>query len=138
MNWSPRFTLTPAIARGLMQIKAARALMDYTLLSTAAEAELPAHARVRAMHYSTYIEGNRLTMSQAKAAISDADLQIAGGERNVFERMTRNLLKDWVEDGWQEVADPSCRARSYRLSAKYRQYIGSLSAMVQGGEKNEQ
>ena len=93
--WTPKFTLTPAIAGGLMQIEAARALVDHTPLPPAAENEL----RVR---------------------------------------MTRNLLKDWVEDGWLEVANPSRRARSYRLSAKYRQYIGSLSAMIPGGEKNEQ
>jgi len=85
LAWSPRFTLTPAIARGLMQIEAARALVDHTPLSPAAEAELRAHARVRAVHYSTYIEGNRLTMSQAKAVMADAKLQIAGRERDVSE-----------------------------------------------------
>ena len=52
-------------------------------------------------------------------------------ELGLSERMARNLLKDWVKDGWLEVADPSRRARSYRLSAKYRQYIGSLSAITQ-------
>ena len=52
------------------------------------------------------------------------------------ERMARNLLKDWVEDGWLQVSNPSRRARAYSLSAKYRQYIGSLSAMLQGREKN--
>jgi len=45
------------------------------------------------------------------------------------ERMARNLLKQWVEDGWLEIADPSRRARNYTLSATYRQYIGSLSAI---------
>jgi Fic family protein len=83
--WSPRFTLTSAIARGLMQIEAARALVDHTPLSPAAEAELRAHARVRAVHYSTFIEGNRLTMSQAKAVMIDSKLQIADRERDVSE-----------------------------------------------------
>jgi len=58
-------------------------------------------------------------------------------ERRLSERMARNLLKDWVKDGWLEVANPSRRARSYSLSAKYRQYIGSLSAMPDGGNENE-
>ena len=99
-SWSPRFTLTPAIARGLMQIEAARALVEHTTIPPAAEAELRAHARVRAVHYSTFIEGNRLTMSQAKAAISDANLQIAGRERDVSEvRNYWNALlrvEDWA------------------------------------------
>ena len=100
-GWAPRYVLTPAIARGLMQIEAARALVDHTPLPPAAEAELRAHARVRAVHYSTYIEGNRLTMSQAKAAIADANLQIAGRERDVSEvRNYWNALlrvEEWAE-----------------------------------------
>jgi Fic family protein len=59
-------------------------------------------------------------------------------ELGLSERTARNLLGTWVNDGWLEVANPSRRARSYGLSAEYRQYIGSLSAMPQGGEKNEQ
>jgi len=59
-------------------------------------------------------------------------------ELGLSEGMARNLLRAWMEDGWLEVTNPSRRARSYSLSAKYRQYIGSLSAIVQGGEKNEQ
>jgi Fic family protein len=53
------------------------------------------------------------------------------------QRMARNLLGTWVKEGWLEVANPSRRARSYSLSAKYRQYIGSLSAIIQDGEKKE-
>lgn len=114
--WSPRFTLTPAIARGLMQIEAARALVEHTPLPPAAEAELRAHARVRAVHYSTFIEGNRLTMSQAKAAIADANLQIAGRERDVSE--VRNywnaLLR--VED-WAQKKKPLTEELIKRLHA---------------------
>ncbi|NYT10878.1 MAG: Fic family protein [Methanosarcinales archaeon] len=115
-SWSPRFTLTPAIARGLMQIEAARALVEHTPLPPAAEAELRAHARVRAVHYSTVIEGNRLTMSQAKAAIADANLQIAGRERDVSE--VRNywnaLLR--VED-WAQKKKPLTEELIKRLHA---------------------
>ena len=58
-------------------------------------------------------------------------------ELGLSERTARNLLKGWTEDGWLEVADPSRRARAYSLSAIYRQYVGSLSATKEGGEKNE-
>jgi len=44
-------------------------------------------------------------------------------------RMARNLLKAWVDDGWLVVANPSKRKRAYGLSATYRQYIGSVTAM---------
>jgi Fic family protein len=39
------------------------------------------------------------------------------------QRMVRNLLQDWVADGWLLVADPSKRARAYELSAIYRQWL---------------
>jgi hypothetical protein len=218
--WSPRFTLTPAIARGLMQIEAARALVDRTSLSPSAKVAMRASARVRSSHFSTFIEGNRLTLEEAKAVISDEKIEIEGRERDVSEvrnywnallcveewarkkkplteelikrlhalveygprarptpyregqnaifetvrlkaercgaeghpakpealrrldhrarvvlglseRMVRNLLKGWVNDGWLEVADPSRRGRAYSLSAVYRQYIGSLSATTE-------
>ena len=68
--WQPRYALTPANARGVMAIEAARAVVETTPLPPAVEAELRHRAPVH--------------------------------------------------------------------SDRYRQYIGSLSAIVQGGEKNEQ
>ena len=61
-----------------------------------------------------------------KETITSADV---AGELGLSGRMARNLLADWVKDGWLVVIDTSRRARSYGLSAKYRQYVGSLSAM---------
>jgi hypothetical protein len=58
-------------------------------------------------------------------------------ELGLSECMARNLLKNWVEDGWVEITNPSRSARAYSLKALYRQYIGSLSAMPQGEEKND-
>ncbi len=75
-DWTPKFSITPSIARGLMQIEAARALVDHTPLSPAAEAELRAQARVYAAHYSTFIEGNRLTLAQAKQVVADEKVGI--------------------------------------------------------------
>ena len=75
-----------AIARGLMQIEAARALVDHTPLPPAAEAELRAHARVRAVHYSTFIEGNRLTTGPGKGGNGRRKgCKSAGRERDVSE-----------------------------------------------------
>ena len=47
------------------------------------------------------------------------------------DRTTRELLQKWTREGWLEIADPSRRARSYRLSAVYRQIIGGLSAVTE-------
>jgi Fic family protein len=99
-----------------MQIEAARVLVDHTPLPPSAEAELRAHARVRAVHYSTYIEGNRLTMSQAKAVMVDAKLQIAGRERDVSE--VRNYWNALLRvEEWAEKKKPLTEELIKRLHA---------------------
>jgi Fic family protein len=114
--WIPKYSITPAIARGLMQIEATRAMVDHTPLSPAAEAELRAHARVRAVHYSTIIEGNRLTISQAKAVMVDAKLQIAGRERDVSE--VRNYWNALLRvEEWAEKEKPLTEELIKRLHA---------------------
>jgi Fic family protein len=114
--WTPQYSITPSIARGLMQIEAARALVDHTPLSPAAKVELRANARVRAAYYSTYIEGNRLTMSQAKAVMVDAKLQIADRERDVSE--VRNYCSALLRvEEWAEKKKPLTEELIKRLHA---------------------
>jgi Fic family protein len=85
LAWTPPYTLTPTIVRGLMLIEAARALVDHTPLPPSAEAELRSRARVRAAHFSTFIEGNRLTLDEAHRVVADEQAEITGRERDVSE-----------------------------------------------------
>ncbi len=103
--WKPVYTISPAIAQGLMEIEAAKAVVDHTPLSPAIEAELRYKARIRSTHYSTRIEGNRLTLKQAQNVIEDKKKGKRLQRRDVME--VRNywdaLLK--VEDlAGKEVA----------------------------------
>ncbi len=83
--WNPRYSLTPAIAQGLMQIEASRVLVEHTPLPPAVEADLRHRARVRSTHYSTRIEGNRLTLDEAQQVIADRQTSFSGRERDVSE-----------------------------------------------------
>ncbi len=121
--WSPRFTLTPAIARGLMQIEAARALVDSTPLSPAAESELRARARVRAAHYSTFIEGNRLTLEEAQRVIKDERAEISGRERDVSE----------VRNYWNALLHVEEWARKNKPLTE--ELIKRLHALVENGPR---
>lgn len=115
-TWTPKYVLTPSIARCLMQIEAARALVDHTPLSPAAEAELRSRARVRAAHFSTFIEGNRLTLEEAKAVIANEKAEISGRERDVSEvRNYWNALLE-VED-WARKKKPLSERLIKRLHA---------------------
>ena len=73
--WQPNYTITPATASGLMEIEAARAV----------QAELRRRARVRSTHYSTRIEGNRLTLQEAQEVIEERRNTFRGRERDVAE-----------------------------------------------------
>jgi len=98
--WEPAYRISPNIARSLMDIEAARAVVENTPLSPAVEAELRHKARVRSSHYSTRIEGNRLTLKEAERVIAEPGAHFHGKERDVSE--VRNywdaLLKveDWA------------------------------------------
>lgn len=81
----PRYTLTPAIARWLMDIEAARAVVEHTPLPPAVEAELRRRARVRSTHYSTRIEGNRLTLAEAEQVVEGKRVAFQGREQDVGE-----------------------------------------------------
>lgn len=99
-SWNPAYTISPALARALMEIEAAKAVVENTPLPPAIEAELRHKARVRSTHYSTRIEGNRLTLKEAEQVIAKKNATFHGRERDVNE--VRNywdaLLKveDWA------------------------------------------
>ena len=50
-------------------------------------------------------------------------------------RMARVLLRDWVDEGWLAILDPSNRNRAYGLSANYRQFAGNAPATPAGGRR---
>ena len=82
-SWQPRFTIPPAIAQSLMRIEAARVAVAKTPLPPAAEEELRRRARLRSTHYSTRIEGNRLTLEEVEQVIAGRAIPVLGRERDV-------------------------------------------------------
>src|SRR6185295_5418713 len=101
--WQPRYTLTPAIARHLMEIEAARAVVEQLPLSPAVQSELRRQARIRSTHYSTRIEGNRLTLAEAERVIEGSRVELHGRERDAGEVRSywKALLRveEWAERG---------------------------------------
>jgi Fic family protein len=122
-SWTPKYTLTPAIASGLMQIEAARALVDHMPLPPAAEAELRARARVRAAHFSTFIEGNRLTLDEAQRVIANERAEVSGRERDVTE----------VRNYWNALLRVEDWARKKKPFAE--ELIKRLHALVENGPR---
>ena len=67
-----------------------------------------------------------LSLFAEKSEITSSDVMRS---LEISMRMARVLLTDWVQKGWLVVLNPSNRARSYGLTAIYRQYMNSLTAM---------
>ena len=123
MAWEPNFRFNSAITRALMDIEAAKAVIGQFHLSPFVLTELRHKARVRSTHYSTRIEGNRLTLKETIQVIEKKKANFHGRERDVSE--VRNyweaLLK--VED-WA--------ARKVELS---EDIIRRLHATVENGRR---
>jgi len=102
-TWQPQYTITSALARHLMDVEAARAIIAHTPLTPKAQAELRRRARLRSTHYSTRIEGNRLSLEETEHAISEATSTFRGRERDVLE--VRNYwnalirIEEWAAAG---------------------------------------
>ena len=101
--WQPKYSISPELAHRLMEIESARSAVEHITLPPAIEAELRQRARIRATHYSTRIEGNRLTLEEAEQVILEKNVAIQGRERDVREvRNYWNALirvEDWAAQG---------------------------------------
>ncbi len=84
MAFAPNFTISPKIAGALMRIEAARQAVGDLPITPAVLATLRETARLFSTHYSTMIEGNRLTQEEV-AEVIEARAHFPGRERDEKE-----------------------------------------------------
>jgi Fic family protein len=70
MSFEPKFTITPRIASSLMRIEAAKQAVEHLPITPSVLASLRESSRLLATHYSTMMEGNRLTQEQVTQVIA--------------------------------------------------------------------
>jgi len=81
--FSPVYTITPGITKALMSIEADRQAVADLPIDVQVLASLRETARLVSTHYSTQIEGNRLTQTQVKEVVAGA--RFPGRERDELE-----------------------------------------------------
>lgn len=105
------FELTPSIVRYLQTIERVRETVHLTVLSPAVVQVLRFQAIIRSTHYSTVIEGNRLTLKETEMAVQGGR-QFPGRERDVqeVERYYQALqqMEKWAEGG-QKITEERIR-----------------------------
>lgn len=84
MRFKPKFSITPKVATSLMRIEAARQAVADLPITPSVLATLRETARLYSTHYSTMIEGNRLTQEQVSKVIEQQE-HFAGRERDEKE-----------------------------------------------------
>jgi Fic family protein len=70
MAFAPRFTITNRITAALTLIERARGFLEAAKLSEDWIAEMQARALIREAHFTTHIEGTRLTLEQAERILA--------------------------------------------------------------------
>ena len=106
-----RFRITAAILASLQAIEQARAEVGATTLPPVVAERLRQQARLRSTHFSTRIEGNRLTFAETERVILER-ARFPGRERDVHEVERYYLalaqIEAWVE---QQAAVTETRIR---------------------------
>jgi len=101
--FKPKFAITNPMARALMDIESVKTALAGMYIPIAVETALREQARLRSTHYSTRIEGNRLTLAEAKEVLQNAKVSFHGRERDVKEvRNYWNALlrvEEWADAG---------------------------------------
>jgi Fic family protein len=95
-RFSPAFSITPAMASGLMRIEALKQEILTLPITPRVLAHLRETARLFSTHYSTVIEGNRLTQEQV-AKVIGGDQHFPGRERDQAEVKAYYAALDEVE-----------------------------------------
>jgi len=105
------FSFTSSIVRYLQTIERVRQAVRLTILPPVIAEQLRQQANIRSTHYSTRIEGNRLTLKETEQVIQQGKL-FPGRERDVgeVERYYKALqqVEKWVE-GKQNVTEARIR-----------------------------
>lgn len=97
LSFNPKFSITNRILDGIASIEASREIIENAPLVPAWEKSFKENAVVRTVHHSTHIEGNNLTMDEAKNILAGAIPRLEEKKREIQEIINyRNVIK-WIE-----------------------------------------
>jgi Fic family protein len=110
-----QYTFTPTIVSALQTIERARTEVNLTILPPTIAESLRLRARLRSTHFSTRIEGNRLTLAEAEKVILEGRVY-AGRERDTTEVKRYFQALEQVES-WVDQQAPITEERICKLHA---------------------
>jgi Fic family protein len=118
---SYQFDLTPSIVRYLQTIERVRETVRLTVLPPAVAEALRFQADIRSTHYSTLIEGNRLTLKETELVVKQ-NRKFPGRERDVHEveRYYQALqqMDEWVATSQKITEERICKLHAILYSGR--------------------
>jgi len=93
--FSPNFTISPALLKNIGAIESAKALIDNAPLVPDWEDQFREDAAIRTVHYGTHLEGNDLSLNQAKQVIGGE--KVIGRERDIQEVLNYRQVLDYID-----------------------------------------
>src|SRR3989344_4634844 len=93
--YQPKFTISYAILRHMGVIEACKEVIDSAPLLPFYEKQFRSDALVRTVHHGTHIEGNALSLSQAKQVLEGQE--VVGRDRDIQEVINYRKVMEYVE-----------------------------------------
>ncbi len=129
--WLPHYTLNNIIVRALMKIEEAKTAIGAIHLPASIESSLRQRAKMASTHYSTRIEGNRLTLKEAEDVLKGGagpkgKTRDVGEVRNYWEALAR--IEEWADKGIPFTEDLVKRTHGIVMKGKR----GGLSPYREG------
>ena len=93
----PKYTITTPILRQIGQVEAAREVIVNAPLVPAWEVRFQNEAKARIVHYGTALEGNDLTLSQAKLILEGNSEDVVARDRDIQEVINYRKVLDYIE-----------------------------------------
>ncbi len=90
----PKFTISNLVLQNVAKIEAAREVIENSPLVPAWEEKFRADALVRAVHFGTHIEGNDLTLSEAKDVLEGKE--ITAHSRDIQEVLNYRAVVEFI------------------------------------------
>ena len=94
MTFSPQYSITPSIAKSLLRIEAVKTVFDSLPVTPRVLRSLRESARLFSVHYSTAIEGNRLTQQEVSEFLRKVTKARTRDEQEI---RAYNVAFDYIE-----------------------------------------
>lgn len=124
--FQPNYTINSNILRYISRIEAAKSLIDNAALIPAWEAQFRTDAEARTVHHGTHLEGNDLSLTQAKRVIEEVERE---------EEKSKKKKASLVPEKLADKAGVVGRDRDIQEIINYREVLKHIDILTSSQKK---